>query len=179
MRKAKTTFLLVGALFTLSGCVLPPVVTVASYAVDIVTYEATGKTATDHVYSAAARSDCSFVRVLRRKPICVDPPALVADTSAAPQTNDAEPKALSTGTAALPAAQSQKARVIIGSFVNLANAERSVARYADWHPVITNVTVDGRHFHRVVAGSLSAAEAAALKAKLAADQPARLRLAQS
>src|SRR6476646_704010 len=101
MRKGWTICAALVALLALNGCVVPPVVTLAEYSVDVVTYAATGKTATDHIYSAVARSDCSFVRVLRVKPICVDPPPVaekvVADaerqtpatenaSAAAPQT---------------------------------------------------------------------------------------------
>jgi hypothetical protein len=183
MRKGLIIALTLTALVTLNGCVLPPIVTLASYSVDIITYEATGKTATDHVYSAVARSDCSFVRVLHEKPICVDPPATAdapANTAVASsqtgQASDTEPASL---TAVASATTSQTAKVTLGSFRDQANAERTVARYADWHPVITNVTVGGQAFHRVVASALSGDEAAALKAKLAADQPARLRVAQN
>jgi hypothetical protein len=179
MRKGWTISLSAAALLTLNGCVLPPIVTLASYSVDIVTYEATGKTATDHVYSAVARSDCSFVRVLHLKPICVDPPPPGANSAVAaraPQTNDAGQTTPPAGTAA---AQSQNIKIVIGSFLDQANAERSVARYADWHPVITDVTVGGRAFHRVIANSLSQDEATALKTRLAADQPSGLRFAQS
>lgn len=181
MRKGWTALLTVASLLTLNGCVLPPVVTLASYSVDIVTYEATGKTATDHVYSAIARSDCSFVRVLHDKPICVDPPATdtaTADAAAAAPANNAQP-APALVVAAAPAAPSQTAKVTIGSFRDQANADRAVARYADWHPAITNVTVGGQRFHRVAASALSNEEAAALKAQLAADQFARLRVAQN
>jgi hypothetical protein len=172
---------------SLNGCVLPPIVTLASYSVDIVTYEATGKTATDHAYSAVARSDCSFVRVLHQKPICVDPPPAGTNTAVAtqmPQTNDAGQTTTPTGIALASAAPSQAApsqnvKVVIGSFLDRTNAERSVARYADWHPVITDATVGGRAFHRVIANSLSQDEAAALKTRIAADQSPRQRFAQS
>jgi hypothetical protein len=180
MRKSLPIFLVVAAPLTLNGCVLPPVVTLASYTVDIVTYEATGKTATDHVYSAVARSDCSFVRVLHEKPICVDPPSPATEAVAATKTPQADGAGQTTpGIASVSTAQNQNVKVTIGSFLDQTNAERSVARYADWHPVITNVTVCGRPFHRVIASSLSYDEAAALKARIAADQPSRLRFAQS
>jgi hypothetical protein len=182
MSKGWTISVSAAALLTLNGCVLPPIVSLASYSVDIVTYEATGKTATDHLYSAVARSDCSFVRVLHKKPICVDPPPPGMNTAVAaqaPQTNDAGQTTPATGIASVPAAQSQNAKVVIGSFLDQANAERSVARYADWHPVITDVTVGGRAFHRVIANSLSPDEAAVLKARLAADQSTGLRFAQT
>jgi hypothetical protein len=180
MRKGWTIPLTLGALLSLNGCVLPPIVTLASYSADIITYEATGKTATDHAYSAIARSDCSFMRVLHDKPICVDPPAdgTTTDTAtAAPQPpTDTDTAAV----ASAPPAPLQTAKVTIGSFRDQANAERAVARYADWHPAIANVTVGGQAFHRVVASALSTDEAAALKAKLAADQTSnKLRVAQN
>ena len=182
MRKCWTISLTAAALLSLNGCVLPPVVTLASYSADIVTYEATGKTATDHVYSALARSDCSFMRVFHRKPICVDPAPSPTDATAVaqtPRTDGPAQKQPPTAIAAAADASSHDAKVVIGSFLDQANAERSVARYADWHPVIMNVTVRGRHFHRVVAGSLSPDEAAALKARMVADPPSRWRVAQS
>jgi hypothetical protein len=171
MRKGWTICVAVAALSTLSGCIMPPIVTLASYSVDIVTYAATGKTATDHIYSAVARSDCSFVRVLKGKPICVDPPP--ADKAIADQTQTPP-----TGIASVSAPRSH-VKVRIGSFLVQANADRSVARYADWHPAITDVTVDGKLFHRVTASALSDDEAAALKAKIASDQHVKLRVAQN
>jgi hypothetical protein len=179
MRNAWIIVPLTGAALTLNGCVLPPIVTLASYSVDIVTYEATGKTATDHAYSAIARSDCSFTRVLYQKPICVDPPPEGTESAVAaatPPTIDAEQKAPPASVASSAAAPDHTTKVAIGSFRDRANAERSVARYADWHPVIADVTIGGQIFHRVVASSLSSDEATALKTKLAANQP-RLRLA--
>ena len=112
MRKGWTICVTVVALVTLNGCGLPPVVSIASYSFDIISYEATGKTVTDHVWSAVVRSDCSFVRVLKQKPICVDPPP--ADKTVAVQT--------------APATPSPHAKVAIGSFLIEDNAERSVAR---------------------------------------------------
>ncbi|HEX4192414.1 MAG TPA: SPOR domain-containing protein, partial [Stellaceae bacterium] len=99
--------------------------------------------------------------------------------AAAAPTNDTAQPAPPTAIASAPAAQSRTAKFTIGSFRNQANAERAVSRYADWHPVITKVTVGGQAFHRVTANTLSDDEAAALKARLAADQPSRLRVAQN
>jgi hypothetical protein len=152
----------------LGGCALPPVVAVASYSADIVSYAATGKTVTDHAYSAIARSDCSFIRILKRKPICVDnppdAPAPGPQLAAAP-----EPDA-----AAAPAAASER-YVKIGSFLDTRHAQEACARYASYHPAIIEATVRGRHFHRVIAGPLSPSEAERLRDSLvaAAPQPAR------
>jgi cell division septation protein DedD len=165
---------LIGALLmalALDGCALPPIVAIASYSADIVSYAATGKTVTDHAYSAVARSDCSFIRVLREKPICVDEPN--------GKTKDVM-TAAGAGSVPAPASGAATAKpvrtryVAIGSFVDAANAERSVTRYAGFHPMMLAVTVHGRSFHRVVAGPLSADEAAALQEKIvAAASPLR------
>ncbi len=164
----------VGALLmalALQGCALPPIVAVASYSADIVSYAATGKTVTDHAYSAVARSDCSFVRILKEKPICTDYPSdqknMIA--TAAPSTS-------APVTPTTPAAAPQPARnlyVAIGSFRDSANAERSLARYAEYHPKMVAVVVHGEAFHRVTAGPLTAAEAAHLKERMVAATPSR------
>lgn len=161
----------------LGGCALPPIVVLASYAADAVSYAATDKTVTDHVFSAVARSDCSFVRILKEKPICVDDPqqpspVAVADAAPASET----PPADATQTAdATPRADAgaRDTYVIIGSFAEPNNAERARVRYAEYHPVILQVTAHGRGFNRVVAGPMSHDEAAALKAKMTAATTAR------
>jgi cell division septation protein DedD len=142
---------------TAGSCSLPPAIIAASYSADAVSYIETGKTVTDHAYSAVARSDCSMIRVLSGKPICVDPP-------------EAAPAAPPPQLAALPApAESERGSyVTIGSFTVAANAARSLARYAEFRPMIMPVTVHGRQFQRVVAGPLSDDEAEALRIRMAA-----------
>lgn len=154
---------ILGAAAGLGGCALPPVVVVASYSADIVSYAATGKTVTDHAYSAVARSDCSFIRILQRKPICVDPPA---DTAPGPQL-----AAIPDSDApAAPAAPSTR-YVRIGSFLEARHAQEARARYAPYHAAIVEATVRGRHFHRVIAGPLSPSEAEQLRDSLVATAP--------
>ncbi len=80
-----THFLLAlsGILF-LGGCAMPPVVMVASYAIDGVSFIVSGKSITDHAISAALKKDCSLIRVIAGRQICVDakdgtsPPVVVA-----------------------------------------------------------------------------------------------------
>jgi hypothetical protein len=57
------------ALF-LSGCALPPAVTVASFVADGVSYVATGKSTTDHAISAVVGEDCALLRTVQDKAIC-------------------------------------------------------------------------------------------------------------
>ena len=140
----------------LGSCALPPAVVVASYSADIVSYAATGKTVTDHAYSYVARSDCSFIRVLKGKPICVDAPGNAPEGQG------------SLADVTVPARKpAHDRRVEIGSFIDKTNAERMRARYADYNAVIMPVTVHGQHFHRVIAGPMSAEEASALNEKIA------------
>ncbi len=57
----------------LSGCALPPIVTVASIAVDVASYGATGKTVSDHGLSFVMQQDCAMLRVFENeKPVCVE-----------------------------------------------------------------------------------------------------------
>ncbi len=62
---------LAAAAIVLSGCGLPPVVTYASYAADILSYLTTKKSVTDHGISLALEKDCALLRVLDG-PICVE-----------------------------------------------------------------------------------------------------------
>ena len=50
---------------TLTGCALPPVVGVASLAVDVASYFFSGKTLSDHGISAIAQQDCALIRVMQ------------------------------------------------------------------------------------------------------------------
>ena len=59
------------AVVSLSGCGLPPVVNIASFALDFASYGSTGKTVTDHGISMVLREDCALLRVLDG-PICVE-----------------------------------------------------------------------------------------------------------
>jgi hypothetical protein len=155
MRRTWSVLTVVIAALALGSCALPPAVVVASYSADIVSYAATGKTVTDHAYSYVARSDCSFIRVLKLKPICVDEPGNV-------------PEKIDVADASVPARKPvHDRRVQIGSFLDPARAERAQARYAEFNAIVVPVTVNGQHFHRVIAGPLSPEEATALNEKLA------------
>jgi hypothetical protein len=55
----------------LSGCFLPPVVSIASLALDVGSYAVSGKTMTDHGISLVADEDCALVRVFEGE-VCED-----------------------------------------------------------------------------------------------------------
>lgn len=63
-----------GVALLLSGCALPPAVTVVSFAADIVSLGETGKTITDHGISLMAQKDCVMMRVFSKTQICKDYP---------------------------------------------------------------------------------------------------------
>ena len=58
-----------------SGCALPPMVTMASVAADVFSYGETGKSVTDHGISLVMKQDCALLRVFQGA-VCSDyPPA--------------------------------------------------------------------------------------------------------
>ena len=60
-------------IFWLSGCVvLPPIASFASWTFGGVTYAVSGKTVSDHAFSAITQEDCAFLRVLDNEPVCRD-----------------------------------------------------------------------------------------------------------
>ena len=171
----------IGLSLLAGGCGLPPALTVASFAADGVSYAATGKSVTDHGISAATGHDCALLRpVTGDRPVCdtasahgkdvpvevghalVPRPAIAEASAAAPgSVASADGSVAATGQA-VPGHY-----VAIGSFLSTDNAARAAARYTDLHASITPVDVNGRHFHRVIVGPLSAEQAAALKLRMA------------
>ena len=53
---------MIGGVLLLAGCGLPPAVVIASYAVDGISYLATGKSVPDHALSAVRQQDCALHR---------------------------------------------------------------------------------------------------------------------
>lgn len=56
----------------LSGCGIPPAITIASYALDGAIFAASGKTARDHALSAVLDEDCAMFRVINGDSICTE-----------------------------------------------------------------------------------------------------------
>jgi hypothetical protein len=63
---------ILAAAMLLSGCGIPPVVAIASYAVDGALLVATGKTSKDHALSLAMQQDCNMLRIVVGDQICHD-----------------------------------------------------------------------------------------------------------
>jgi hypothetical protein len=65
-------FALAVAAIVLSGCAVPPAVTVLSLFADVVSYAETGKTITDHGISLVLKKDCALLRGFKGD-ICIEP----------------------------------------------------------------------------------------------------------
>ncbi len=63
-RNLRNFLLLAAVSLPLSGCLLPPLVSIAAIAFDAGSFAATGKTAKDHGISLVAQEDCALLRVL-------------------------------------------------------------------------------------------------------------------
>ena len=67
----------------LSGCALPPAITIVSLVADVASYASTGKTVADHGISLVLQKDCALLRGLNGS-ICLEPaPARTARELAA------------------------------------------------------------------------------------------------
>lgn len=90
-----------------SGCGIPPAISIASYALDGVALVASGKTIKDHALSAAIGQDCSMFRVVSGEPVCVD----------------YEPSAAAAAAlAAMPASEEMLAATADGRVIRVASA---------------------------------------------------------
>ena len=59
------------AILILSGCaVIPPAVSISTFAIDGISYLASGKSTTDHLISGIAEKDCALHRSLTKGKIC-------------------------------------------------------------------------------------------------------------
>lgn len=68
----KRLFVLAACVVLLSGCAIPLPLKIASWAIDGISYVATGKSITDHGLSMVAQQDCAMWRPVKGEPICSD-----------------------------------------------------------------------------------------------------------
>ncbi|MGE5146245.1 MAG: SPOR domain-containing protein [Candidatus Eiseniibacteriota bacterium] len=165
----------------LAGCVgvVPPAVTIASYAVDTVSYIATGKTTTDHALSGVADEDCVLLRAVVLENPCrpyptpdsdlaveletsyggedVSTELADADLAAGGRRGPATAVAARRSSRAATLARAEPARtapapryVVVGSFRERANAERARRANASRGAAIVPASVGGRAYYRVV-----------------------------
>jgi hypothetical protein len=160
-------------LLSLAGCV-PPAVTVASYAVDASSYAASGKSLSDHGISAAKGEDCATWHFFVGRAVCENPAHPVPTASLEEHKRDGSIRRV-VGSQNQPAIPAGSSYIVVGSFLDRANAERLAGFYAGYHAQIVNASVAGRSFARVVLGPLDAVQRADLQARgvsgLALDSP--------
>jgi sporulation related protein len=170
----------------LSGCAIPPAITIASYVLDGVSYAATGKSVSDHGISAVAGRDCATFRILKGENPCRgeptelrDPAPVEAGEQATLPSGEPAPmvaSAVPATAASAPVSTAAPARqryLVLGSYDSRSGADEIVAQFADTKVTVFEVKVDGRVAHRVVAGPLSDTQVAELRDRLVAHDGQR------
>ena len=123
-------FLVLAMLFFVTGCGIPPAVTIATYALDGVVFAASGKTARDHALSTVAEQDCSLFHVVSGEPICMDyqPTEAAAAALAEMPANEASLMTTSDG---------RVIRVAIQSTTQVASAELAMPSGLSNEPLVS------------------------------------------
>lgn len=167
-------FLLVLAPILLSGCAIPPAVSIASYVLDGISYAATGKSVSDHGISAVAGRDCATFRILKGQNPCRGEPTEIRDPAPVDAGQQAtlptgEPASIVATTSAespTAAATPRRRYLVLGSYDHRGSADEIASQFSDSKVTVFEVKVDGRVAHRVVAGPLSDTEVADLRERL-------------
>jgi hypothetical protein len=158
---------------SLSACgVVPPMVSLVSYAADGLSLLSTGKSLTDHALSAAVERDCALFRVFSTGEICRD----YTQTAAAGSEpgliwSDVEPSAgagVDRGGNAKPAtaalggvgrsAAGDRHYLVLASFREARPAEQLAAAHPELGATAREADVAGKRWYRVVVGPASLAE---------------------
>jgi cell division septation protein DedD len=179
-------FLFVLAPLLLSGCAIPPAISIASYVLDGISYAATGKSVSDHGISAVAGRDCATFRILKGQNPCRGEPTELRDPAPVEEGQQAtlptgEPASVVASTsptssstvAAVPAALPRQRYLVLGSYDSRGSADEIAAQFSDSKVTVFEVKVNGRVAHRVVAGPLSDTEVADLRDRLASHDGQR------
>jgi SPOR domain len=174
---------LIPVLASLSGCAIPPALTIASLAINAASYAATGKSVSDHGLSAMVGEDCALWRVVADRKICRDDqvePAGPAVAEAAPDLSSSPAPAEPETATELPARAVELAFVpearhflVLGSFINRDNAKHLAASLGGVETTIVAVGKDGATFHRVIAGPLDDLGVKALRERMVLEAGAR------
>jgi len=140
----------------LSGCAIPPALSIASYFIDIVTYVATGKGPSENIASALIGQDCGLWHLIQGKDICIDYPEQDVSAGTSPYGGSRS------------AAVDQTHRfVVIGTFEDPATAQDLAARLDGVNLTILEVEMSGGPVHQVIAGPLNEEGLMALRQRLA------------
>jgi len=170
----------------LSGCAIPPAITIASYVLDGISYASTGKSVSDHGISAVAGRDCATFRILKGENPCRGEPTELRDPAPieagqqatlptgepAPMVASATPATMATAPVS-PSAAPRQRYLVLGSYDSRSGAEEAAAQFSDAKVTVFEVKTQGRVAHRVVAGPLSDTEVADLRDRLVAHDGQR------
>ncbi len=169
----------------LAGCVnIPPMLAVASYAADGVSYLASGKSVSDHGISYVIGQDCAVWRMVKGESVCHEPGVVASAT--APRSNDegrsapivvaasAEVRGTEAGMRPSLSREPLKALqappkssaiagidgryLVLGSFVTEAGARNLAFRYSGDREIVAQATVGGRSYYRLLAGPFQGEE---------------------
>jgi cell division septation protein DedD len=179
MKRHRYLFILAPIL--LSGCGIPPAITIASYVINGISYAATGKSVSDHGISAVAGRDCATWRVIKGENVCKGNPSERADPAPVEEgqratlpTGEPAPMVASASpTNPSAAVVSRQRYLVLGSYDNRASADEIASQFSDTKVTVFEVKVDGRVAHRVVAGPLSDIEVADVRERLASHDGQR------
>ena len=167
-------YLIILAPILLSGCGIPPAITIASYVINGVSYAATGKSVSDHGISAVAGRDCATWRVIKGENPCkgdpterTEPAPVEEGQQATLPTGEPAPMVASASSTSPSTTVAPRQRyLVLGSYMDRASADEIAAQFRDAKVVVFEVKVDGNVAHRVVAGPLSDVEVADLRDRL-------------
>lgn len=160
----------------IAGCVsLPASVQIASLAVSGISYVATGKGPSDHLLSAIIDKDCALLRIVRSRPVCIEPES---GTMPEQQLESTQRVAANIKRRVPPRQHNEPPRVreslmqiyvVIGSFRDPSNAQRWRQQHAGLRAAIVPTGEDQRatQRYRVVLGPFNEAESAQKKTELA------------
>ncbi len=122
-------FAVLAPLILLNACALPAGFTIASLAIDGISYATSGKSVSDHALSAVANEDCAMWRALQARPICRDADVPETTVAAAPAAGESEVLAVVLGVA--PAAGGPMApETIVAAATEFGEFEATAAAFA-------------------------------------------------
>jgi len=162
-------YLFVLAPILLSGCAIPPALSIASYAIDAISYAATGKSISDHGISMAAGRDCATWRLIKGENPCKGEPTEIANPA---PVDEGQQATLPTGepaplvASATPAQVPRQRYLVLGSYETRGSADQIATEFSDTKITVFEVQVSGHTSHRVVAGPLNDIEVAELQQRL-------------
>ena len=167
-------YLLILAPILLSGCGIPPAISIASYVINGVSMAATGKSVSDHGISAIAGRDCATWRVIKGENVCKGDPAERQDPAPVDEgqqatlpTGEPAPMVASASSPSQSIAAAPRHRyLVLGSYDDRASADEAAGQFSDAKVMVFEVKVNGRVAHRVVAGPLNDTEVADLRERL-------------